>query len=93
MCIRDRNRQGLNSLVHSINTILHGKEQKKWVSLFPELGWLRAQLYSSGSVIDERTSDSGLIQLHIKSNEDELKKLKLIKGFEILSNQLTKEAI
>ena len=91
--ISAQNRQGLNSLVHSINTILHGKEQKKWVSLFPELGWLRAKLYSSGSVIDERTSESGLIQLHIRSNEDELKKLKLIKGFEILNNQLTKEAI
>ena len=91
--ISAQNKQGLESLVHSINTMLYGKEQKKWVSLFPELGWLRAKLYSSGSVIDERTSDSGLIQLHIKSNEDELKKLQLIKGFKILSNQLTKEAI
>jgi len=57
------------------------------------LGWLRAKLYSSGSVIEERTSDSGLIQLQIKSNEDELEKLKLIKGFKVLNNQLTKEAI
>ena len=78
MCIRDR---------------LYGKEQKKWVSLFPELGWLRAELYSSGSVIEERTSDSGLIQLQIKSNVLELEKLKLIKGFKILNKQLTKEAI
>ena len=81
------------SLFHSINTFLYGKEKTKWVSLFPELGWLRAKLYSSGSVIEERTSDSGLIQLQIKSNEDELEKLKLIDGFKILNKQLTKEAI
>ena len=91
--ISAQNEEGFKSLVDSINVFLFGKEQKKWVSLFPELGWLRAKLYSSGSVIDERTSDSGLIQLHLKSNEDELKKLKLIKGFKILNNQIIKEAI
>ena len=85
--------EGFDGLIHSINRILYGKEQKEWVTLFPELGWLRAKLYSSGSVIEERTSDSGLIQLQIKSNEDELEKLKLIKGFKVLNNQLTKEAI
>ena len=85
--------EGFDGLIHSINTILYGKEQKEWVALFPELGWLRAKLYSSGSVIEERTSDSGLIQLQIKSNARELKKLKLIKGFKILTKQLTKEAI
>ena len=84
---------GFDDLINSINTKLYGKEQKKWVSLFPELGWLRAELYSSGSVIEERTSDSGLIQLQIKSNVLELEKLKLIKGFKILNKQLTKEAI
>ena len=85
--------EGFDDLINSINTELYGKEQKKWVSLFPELGWLRAELYSSGSVIEERTSDSGLIQLQIKSNVLELEKLKLIKGFKILNKQLTKEAI
>ena len=85
--------EGFDGLINSINTKLYGKEQKKWVSLFPELGWLRAELYSSGSVIEERTSDSGLIQLQIKSNVLELEKLKLIKGFKILNKQLTKEAI
>ena len=91
--ISAQNEEGFKSLVDSINVFLFGKEQKKWVSLFPELGWLRAKLYSAGSVIDERTSDSGLIQLHLKSNEDELEKLKLIKGFKILNNQIIKEAI
>ncbi len=85
--------EGFDDLINSINTKLYGKEQKKWVSLFPELGWLRAELYSSGSVIEERTSDSGLIQLQIKSNALELEKLKLIKGFKILNKQLIKEAI
>ena len=85
--------EGFYGLIHSINRILYGKEQKEWVTLFPELGWLRAKLYSSGSVIEERTSDSGLIQLQIKSNVLELEKLKLIKGFKILNKQLTKEAI
>ena len=85
--------EGFDDLINSINTKLYGKEQKKWVSLFPELGWLRAELYSSGSVIEERTSDSGLIQLRIKSNVLELEKLKLVKGFKILNKQLTKEAI
>ena len=85
--------EGFDDLINSINTKLYGKEQKKWVSLFPELGWLRAELYSSGSVIEERTSDSGLIQLQIKSNVLELEKLKLVKGFKILNKQLTKEVI
>ena len=85
--------EGFDDLINLINTQLYGKEQKKWVSLFPELGWLRAELYSSGSVIEERTSDSGLIQLQIKSNVLELEKLKLVKGFKILNKQLTKEAI
>ncbi|HJM15127.1 MAG TPA: GTPase HflX [SAR86 cluster bacterium] len=85
--------EGFDSLIHSINTALCGEERKEWISLFPELGWLRAKLYSSGSVIEERTSDSGLIQLQIKSNEHELEKLKLVKGFKILTKQLTKEAI
>ena len=85
--------EGFDDLINSINTKLYGKEQKKWVSLFPELGWLRAELYSSGSVIEERTSDSGLIQLQIKSNVLELEKLKLVKGFKILNKQLIKEAI
>jgi len=85
--------EGFDDLINSINTKLYGKEQKKWVSLLPELGWLRAELYSSGSVIEERTSDSGLIQLQIKSNVLELEKLKLVKGFKILNKQLTKEAI
>mgnify|MGYP001366703754 FL=1 len=85
--------EGFDDLINSINTKLYGKELKKWVSLFPELGWLRAKLYSSGSVIEERTSDSGLIQLQIKSNVLELEKLKLIKGFKILNKQLIKEAI
>jgi len=85
--------EGFDGLIHSINRSLYGKEQKEWVTLFPELGWLRAKLYSSGSVIEERTSDSGLIQLQIKSNAHELEELKLIKGFKILTKQLTKEAI
>ena len=85
--------EGFEGLFDSINSLLFGKELIKWVSLFPELGWLRAKLYSSGSVIEERTSDSGLIQLQIKSNEDELKKLKLIRGFRVLNNKLKKEAI
>ena len=85
--------EGFDSLIHSINTALCGEERKEWISLFPELGWLRAKLYSSGSVIEERTSDSGLIQLQIKSNAHELEELKLIKGFKILTKQLTKEAI
>ena len=85
--------EGFEGLFDSINSLLFGKELIKWVSLSPELGWLRAKLYSSGSVIEERTSDSGLIQLQIKSNEDELKKLKLIRGFKVLNDQLNKEAI
>ena len=91
--ISAQNEEGFKSLVDSINVCLFGKEQKKWVSLFPELGWLRAKLYSAGSVIDERTSDSGLIQIQIKSNAHELEELKLIKGFKILTKQLTKEVI
>ena len=91
--ISAQNQEGFDGLINSINSSLYGKEQTIWISLFPELGWLRAKLYSSGSVIEERTSDSGLIQLQIKSNLHELEKLKLIKGLEILNKQLKKEAI
>ena len=91
--ISAQHEEGFEDLINAINSFLFGREQKKWVSLFPELGWLRAELYSSGSVIEERTSDSGLIQLQIKSNAHELEELKLIKGFKILTKQLTKEVI
>ena len=91
--ISAQNEEGFEDLINAINSFLFGREQKKWVSLFPELGWLRAKLYSSGSVIEERTSASGLIQLQIKSNAPELEKLKLIDGFKILNKQLTKEII
>ena len=44
---------------------------KEWVELQPNQGKIRAQLYSLGRVLEETTSDTGLIQLHLEIDQAE----------------------
>ena len=48
---------------------------KEWVELEPNQGRIRAKLYSLGRVLEETTSDTGLIQLHLEIDQAELDNL------------------
>jgi len=87
--------EGLEELIHSINIFLRGGLFKGWVTLESFLGDLRAELYSSGSVIEETTNNLGLIQLSLQIGGDELLELEKIEGFEVLDKEkiTIKEAI
>ena len=87
--------EGLEELIHSINIFLRGGLFNGWVTLESHLGDLRAELYSSGSVIEETTNNLGLIQLSLQIGGDELSELEKIEGFEVLDKEkiIIKEAI
>ena len=85
--------KGFKSLFDAINFSLKGEITSNWVSLTPDLGWLRAELYSSGGVLEERISDEGLIELHLESFQNDLIKLLEIQGFSLINNNQTQEAI
>ena len=85
--------KGMDSLFEAVNLNLKGKLSSNWVCLNPELGWLRAELYSMGGVIEERISDQGLIELHLETYQNDLIKLLDIKGFDLIENKQTQEAI
>ncbi len=85
--------KGMDSLFEALNLNLKGKLSSNWVCLNPELGWLRAELYSMGGVIEERISDQGLIELHLETYQDDLIKLLDIEGFDLIENKQTQEAI
>jgi len=84
--------EGFQSLFEVINYRLKGKITRNWVSLTPDLGWLRAELYSLNGILEERISDQGLIELHLESFQNDLIKLLEIKGFTLIEKQ-TREAI
>ena len=84
--------EGFQSLFEVINYRLKGKITRNWVSLTPDLGWLRAELYSLNGILEERISDQGLIELHLESFQNDLIKLLEIKGFTLIEKQ-TQEAI
>jgi hypothetical protein len=56
---------------------------KEWVELEPSEGKTRAKLYSLGKVIEETTTESGLIQLLLEIDEKELKTLVSKKGINL----------
>ena len=64
--------EGFQSLFEVINYRLKGKITRNWVSLTPDLGWLRAELYSLNGILEERISDQGLIELHLESFQNDL---------------------
>ena len=84
--------EGFQGLFEVINFRLKGKITRNWVSLTADLGWLRAELYSTNGILEERISDQGLIELHLESFQNDLIKLLEIKGFTLIEKQ-TQEAI
>ena len=85
--------KGFESLFDTINLMLKGKITSNWVALDAELGWLRAELYSSGGVLEERISDEGLVELHLESFQNDLIKLLEVEGFTLIEEKQTQEAI
>jgi hypothetical protein len=65
---------------------------KEWVELQPNQGKIRAKLYSLGRVLEETTSDTGLIQLQLEIDETELDNLISSKDIKLKKNKI-KEAI
>ena len=85
--------EGFQSLFETINFTLKGSLTSNWISLSPKLGWLRAELYSTGRVLEERISAEGLIELHLESYQNDLIKLLDVEGFALINKKLTQEAI
>jgi hypothetical protein len=83
----------MGNLFDAVNLNLKGEMTAAWVCLSPQLGWLRAELYSMGGVIEERISDEGLIELHLESYQNDLIKLLDIEGFALISKKQIQEAI
>ena len=83
----------LDNLFEAINHNLKGAINSNWVSLSPDLGWLRSELYSSGGVIEERISNEGLIELHLESYQNDLIKLLDVEGFTLINKKQIQEAI
>ena len=65
---------------------------KEWIELLPNQGKIRAKLYSLGRVLEETTSETGLIQLRLEIDKNELKNLISNKGIDLKNNKI-KEAI
>ena len=91
--ISSKTLRGFESLFDTINLKLKGKITSNWVALDADLGWLRAELYSSGGVLEERISDEGLIELHLESFQNDLIKLLEVEGFTLIEEKQTQEAI
>ena len=91
--ISSKEQKGFERLYDAINTKLRGKITTNWVSLTSDLGWLRSELYSSGSVLEERISSEGLIELHLENFQNDLIKLLEVDGFDLIKEKQTQEAI
>ena len=80
---------------HLVNSIQFNRKKfmvKEWIELEPNQGKIRAKLYSLGMVLEETTSESGLIQLQLEIDENELNSLISNKGIDLKNNKI-KEAI
>ena len=80
---------------HLVNSIQFNRKKfmvKEWVELKPNQGKIRAKLYSLGRVLEETTSETGLIQLQLEIDKNELNNLISNKGIDLKNNKL-KEAI
>ena len=86
------NNTGINELKKAINIHSNKVITKQWVKISNSLPDIRSKLYSLGRVIEERTTDLGLIQLHLEIEEMELEELLSNKGIQ-LDNTTIKEAI
>ena len=86
------NNKGMDDLVNSIQFNRKKYMVKKWVELQPSQGKIRAKLYSMGKVLEETTSETGLIQLQLEIDEKELNNLISNEGIDLKKNKI-KEAI
>jgi len=83
---------GMEHLVNSIQFNRKKFMAKEWVELEPNQGKIRAKLYSLGRVLEETTSEAGLIQLQLEIDKNELNNLISNKGIDLKNNKL-EEAI
>ena len=83
---------GLEDLIKCIQSNRKKSMVKEWVELEPSEGKTRAKLYSLGKVIEETTTELGLIQLLLEIDEKELKTLISKKGINLKIKKI-KEAI
>lgn len=92
--ISAENNIGINKLKEAINIHSQKVITKQWIKISNSQASIsiRSKLYSLGRVIEERTTELGLIQLHLEIEEMELEKLLSIKGIQ-LDNTTIKEAI
>jgi len=80
---------------HLVNSIQFNRKKfmvKEWIELEPNQGKIRAKLYSLGRVLEETTSETGLIQLQLEIDKNELNNLISNKGIDLKNNKL-EEAI
>jgi len=80
---------------HLVNSIQFNRKKfmvKEWIELLPNQGKIRAKLYSLGRVLEETTSETGLIQLRLEIDKNELNNLISNKGIDLKNNKI-KEAI
>ena len=80
---------------HLVNSIQFNRKKfmvKEWIELLPNQGKIRSKLYSLGRVLEETTSETGLIQLQLEIDKNELNNLISNKGIDLKNNKL-KEAI
>jgi GTP-binding protein HflX len=83
---------GMENLVNSIQFIRKKFMIKEWIELQPNQGKIRSKLYSLGRVLEETTSERGLIQLQLEIDKSELNSLISNKGIDLKNNKI-KEAI
>jgi len=80
---------------HLVNSIQFNRKKfmvKEWIELESNQGKIRAKLYSLGRVLEETTSETGLIQLQLEIDKNELNNLISNKGIDLKNNKI-KEAI
>jgi len=80
---------------HLVNSIQFNRKKfmvKEWIELLPNQGKIRSKLYSLGRVLEETTSETGLIQLRLEIDKNELNNLISNKGIDLKNNKI-KEAI
>jgi GTP-binding protein HflX len=83
---------GMENLVNSIQFNRKKFMIKEWIELQPNQGKIRSKLYSLGRVLEETTSERGLIQLQLEIDKSELNSLISNKGIDLKNNKI-KETI
>lgn len=74
---------GMENLVNSIQFNRKKFMIKEWIELQPNQGKIRSKLYSLGRVLEETTSERGLIQLQLEIDKNELNSLISNKGIDL----------